>query len=631
MIDLLIVLAFVAYSITAGFRARSVASRGLEEYFLAGRTLRGWRAGLSMAATQYAADTPLLAAGLIATGGLFALWRLWIYGLAFLMMGFLLGRAWRRAMVLTDAELVELRYSGRGVVALRGLKAVYFGTVINCTVLAMVLVAATRICETFLPWHEWLPAGPYAVVRGLVESVGVPLASGVSGLEDYVATTNNLISIACILAFVGLYSTTGGLRSVVTTDIAQLALALGATLLYAIFAVVAAGGLGGMLRFLSTHYGEARAGQILGLSPGPTEALAPFLTIIALQWFFQMNADGTGYLAQRTMACRTDRDAAFAGFVFTWTQIFLRTALWIPIGVALLVVYPYDPASASGEAFAASREILFVTGIQDLLPVGIRGLMLTGLLAALASTIDTHLNWGASYWSNDLYKAILNERLLKRAPGSREVVLVARLSNVLILGIALLIMANLGSIQTAWRISLLFGAGIGSVLVLRWFWERINLASEIAAIGASLLLAPILLLSVEAEWLKLLLMSAGSTLAVLAAAWLGPGTDPAALDRFYLQVRPPGWWRKTALRVGTDPKDSVRRFTTGARLVLTSALTLYLSLIGVTKLLLPAPEASRLQGLLYLAVGLAVVPTWWREVLGNRSEASERAALTETP
>jgi Na+/proline symporter len=626
MIDLLIVIAFVAYSISAGFRARSAASRGLEEYFLAGRSLRGWRAGLSMAATQYAADTPLLAAGLIATGGLFALWRLWIYGLAFLMMGFLLGQAWRRARVLTDAELVELRYSGRGVVALRGLKALYFGTVINCTVLAMVLVAATRICETFLPWHEWLPAGPYAAVRGLVEAVGVPLASGVSGLEVYVATTNNLISIACILAFVGLYSTTGGLRSVVTTDIAQLALALGATLLYALFAVVAAGGLGEMLRFLSAHYGELRAGQHLGLSPASGEALAPFLTIIALQWFFQMNADGTGYLAQRSMACRTDRDAAFAGFVFAWAQIFLRTALWIPIGVALLVVYPFDPASASGEAFAASREILFVTGIQDLLPVGVRGLMLTGLLAALASTIDTHLNWGASYWSNDLYKAILNQRLLKREPGSREVVWVARLSNVLILGIALLIMVNLGSIQTAWRISLLFGAGIGSVLVLRWFWERINLASEIAAIGASLLLAPILLLSVEAEWLKLLLMSAGSTLAVLAAAWLGPETQPAILDRFYLRVRPPGWWRRTASRVGTDPKDSVRRFTTGARLVIASAATLYLSLIGVTKLLLPAPHVSRLEGLIYLVAGLAVVPAWWRAVVTSSRLPGQKAA-----
>ena len=91
-----------------------------------------------MAATQYAADTPLLAAGLVATGGIFALWRLWIYGIAFLLLGFLLGQAWWRAGVITDAELCELRYDGRSATLLRGVKAVYYGLVFNCAVLAMV-------------------------------------------------------------------------------------------------------------------------------------------------------------------------------------------------------------------------------------------------------------------------------------------------------------------------------------------------------------------------------------------------------------------------------------------------------------------------------------------------------------
>src|SRR5690606_33226048 len=156
MLDLGIVVVFVAYSIAVGLRSRRKGSLGLAEYFLAGRTIRGWRAGLSMAATQYAADTPLLVAGLVAVGGVSSLWRLWIYGLAFLLMGYLLARCWRRAGVLTDAELVERRYSGRGLVTLRVLKAVYYGTVINCVVMAFVLVAAMRIFEVFLPWHEWL-------------------------------------------------------------------------------------------------------------------------------------------------------------------------------------------------------------------------------------------------------------------------------------------------------------------------------------------------------------------------------------------------------------------------------------------------------------------------------------------
>ena len=276
MLDSLIVLAFVTYSVGMGFRARRAASKNLEEYFLAGRTIRGWQAGFSMAATQYAADTPLLVAGLIATGGLFTLWRLWIYGLAFLMMGFLLGRAWRRAGVLTDAELVEIRYSGDvGVPILRGLKAIYFGTVINCTVLAMVLVAATRICEIFLPWHDWLPAGVYDPIRSLVRSVGVPLDSGLSGLGAWDATTNNLISIVVILGFVALYSTTGGLRGVIATDLGQFGLAMVATLLYAVFAIRAAGGLTGMLRTLGELYGENGADRFLSLFPPGGEAVMP--------------------------------------------------------------------------------------------------------------------------------------------------------------------------------------------------------------------------------------------------------------------------------------------------------------------------------------------------------------------
>ena len=177
MLDLLIVLAFVVYAVGSGFRARKKASEGLDEYFLAGHSISGWKAGLSMAATQFAADTPLLVTGLIATGGIFLLWRLWIYGLAFLLMAFVFAIGWRRAGVLTDAELTEVRYSGRGVLTLRVLKAVYYGTVINCVVMAMVLVAAVRIAEVFLPWHEWLPGGLYDPVVAFVSSTGLALGS----------------------------------------------------------------------------------------------------------------------------------------------------------------------------------------------------------------------------------------------------------------------------------------------------------------------------------------------------------------------------------------------------------------------------------------------------------------------
>lgn len=608
-IDLAILLAFVAYSVWTGFAARRQASQGLDEYFLAGRRLKGWEAGASMAATQFAADTPLLVMGLIAVGGIASLWRLWIYGLAFLFMGFVLAAAWRRAGVLTDAELTVIRYGGRGATAVRALKAVYYGTVINCTVMAFVLVAATRIFEVFLPWHEWLPGAWYAALRDAVAGLGLALHSGVSGLDPATATTNSLLGIVATVAFVALYSTTGGLRSVVRTDVVQLALMLAGTLGYAVFAVDAAGGLGGLGARLAELYGAERAAQYTSFVPA-AEALAPFLTVLALQWVFQMNADGTGYLAQRTMACATDRDAERAAVTFTLLQIVVRSLLWLLIALALLVVYPLAPGGPLDEPAVAARETLYALGAAELLPAGLRGLLVTSLLAALASTIDTHLNWGASYWANDLYRGVLLERLLKRPARDRELVRVARLSTVVLLVASLWLMTKLGSIQAAWQVSLLFGAGVGAVLVLRWLWERVNLLAEVASMAVSLALAPVLLLTVADDWLRLALMAAASTVVVVLSALYGPAVSPGRLAAFYRRAHPPGWWHVSATACDVDPRKPLAELRRRLVRVLACALSVYAWLIGFAQLLLGAQPLW--QGAALVALGLAAVPAWLR-------------------
>ena len=628
MIDLLIVMTFVSLSIFTGLRARKKASQNLQEYFLAGKTLTGWKAGLSMAATQFAADTPLLVTGLIATGGIFLLWRLWIYGIAFLMMGFIFGASWRRAGVLTDAELTEIRYSGKGVLSLRVLKAVYYGTVINCIVLAMVLVAAVRISEVFLPWNEWLPPGLYDLLLTITRSLGLYIGTISTAVDPAIATTNNLISILLILGFTALYSTTGGLRSVVVTDLMQFVLAMIGTLIYAFIIVDHVGGLTAMVEKISAIYGSETADKLLSFGPPGGEMLMPFLIIISIQWFFQMNSDGTGYLAQRTMACATDKDARIAAMVFTWMQVLVRSLIWLVIGVGLLVIYPFTPETASGDHFVAARELLFVTGIDDLLPIGIRGLMLTGLLAALASTIDTHLNWGASYWSNDVYNRLICNHWLKREPKNRELVLVARLSSVIILIIALIIMANLGSIQTTWFISLLFGAGIGSVLVMRWLWERINLHSELAAMAISLVLAPILLVATNAgwirdeEWIRLSLMALFSTVAAVTVTYFTPRTDVKVLKAFYKRVNPVGFWRKTAALVDGDPRKPLNDFIGEAKTTLLTALSLFLMLIGAGKLLIRPPTESSFLPWLCIALSLFLIRFWWKNAIGGQQVTS---------
>ena len=627
MLDLLIVMAFVLYGLGSGLRARGKASQSLNEYFLAGRTIKGWKAGFSMGATQFAADTPLLVTGLVATAGVFALWRLWIYGLAFLLMAFIFAVGWRRAGVLTDAELTCVRYSGKGVTPLRLLKAIYYGTVINCVVLAMVLVAAIRIAEVFLPWHLWLPAGLYEPIVALIANLGIQLGESITGLDPAMMSANNLISILLILAFTAMYSITGGLRAVVQTDVMQFSLAMIGTLLYAWFVVDAAGGLSGLTDRIVELYGSEQASRMLSFAPPADagEALMPFLVIVGLQWFFQMNADGTGYLAQRSMACPTDRDARIAGLVFTWLQIFLRSLFWMAIAVGLLVLYPFTPGDMAGDGFTAGREALFVQGIEDLLPPGVRGLMLVGLLAALASTVDTHLNWGASYWSNDVYGGVFAPHVLKRKPKDRELVLVARLSNVLILVIAMIIMANLGSIQTAWFISLLFGAGMGSVLVLRWLWERINLYSELTAMAVSLITAPLLLYYLgtdpDREWVRLGIMALTTTSAAILVTFIPPATDDATLKRFYSRVRPFGFWRRAAMLNGVAGAVSVKALGTRLFAVAVTAVSLFSLLVGVGRLMFPPPDGSSVISWVCIAVGLLLVPVWLRIAMGHEFDS----------
>lgn len=620
MIDVTIVFLFVAYAIWAGFSSRKDASLGPEEYFLAGRRMPGWKAGLSMAATQYAADTPLVVTGLVATAGIFAMWRFWVYSIAFLMMGFLLAPAWRRAQILTDAELCEVRYSGRAAEVLRYFKAVYFGTVINCVVMAMVLLAATRITEPFLPWHEWLPGAVLSPLTWLVEAIGNPLTADTASPDVWLRSASNLFSILVIVGFTALYSTTGGLRSVINTDVVQVILALIATGSYAWIVATEAGGLGAIPERLAAIYGDERVASMLSFSPveGATTAIA-VIGLLGVQWFAQTNSDGTGYLAQRSMACHSDDGARKAAVIFTYVQSVLRTLLWLPIVVGLLLLYP-DPTPAA-ETDAASREFIFVLGIKDYLPTGFLGLMLVGLFAALASTIDTHLNWGASYWTNDIYDRLWCKRIRKRRPDPRHLVMVARLSNILILVIALAIMSQLSSIGTAWKMSLLFGAGMGVPLLLRWLWYRQNAWGELLPMLLSFILAPILLKTmpgddVSNDSLRLLIMTGASTGACLIAAFLFPRVSEEVIVPFYRRVRPPGWWGPVALAAGMSPSASRQAFRTGALATGLASASVFALIVGLGSWMVSAPGPGFLPQWLWVGglvvVGLGLIPAWYK-------------------
>jgi solute:Na+ symporter, SSS family len=633
IIDALIVVAFLVYVVVVGLRDRHEASSGPEQYFLAGRSLNGWQAGISMAATQFAADTPLLVTGLVAVGGIFALWRLWIYALAFLLMAFVLAACWRRSGVLTDAEFAELRYGGRGAAPLRLFKALYFGTVFNCFALAIVLLAATRIAEPFLLWHEWLPGGLFESVQSVVRQIDfAPTTASLADPQRWIKAADNTLSVLFIALITLFYSTLGGLRSVVKTDVVQFAIMMVASIIYATVVVQEVGGLESMIGKLNQAYSTSgpgiNAAQLLAFTPSAAyDVSALLLAVVFLQWLIQVNADGTGYLAQRAMACRSDHEARRAAVVFTFAQVLFRSLVWLPLALGLLLLFP-PGAALGGEAYVAEREATFVRGIAETLPAGLKGLMLTGMIAALASTVDTHLNWGSSYWTNDIYLRFVC-RFLRRQPSPRELVWVARASNVLILAIALAIMAQLESIKVAWESSLLLGAGVGAVLVLRWLWWRMTAWGELAAIAGSALLVPLTLILIPDELaaLRMLLVAVCSTAAAVGTSlWFQP-VLPRTLVDFYRRVRPPGFWGPVAREAGEHEHAPLVELERGTAAMLLGAVSTFCLLIGLGTWLLQAtppvwlPERN-VWIAFNLTLGLALVPFWLR--LGFRKSAGER-------
>lgn len=634
LVDTLILLAFMVYAVSSGFAARKKASRNLEEYFLAGRSQPGWKAGISMAATQFAADTPLLVTGIIAVSGIFFLWQLWIYALAFLMMGFVLGRCWSRAGVVTDAELAEVRYGAGPAALLRGIKALYFGTLFNCVVLAWVLFAGAKICEPFLLWNQWLPGWLYDPVWRFVERIGIPLTDRPAQAPDFwIYSANNFISVAGIVAVTWLYSATGGLRSVMATDVVQFAIMITATAVFCLIVVARVGGLGALpVRLAEMFAGGGPGGllpeQLLAFTPDRARnATYAFLFLLTFQWLIQLNADGTGYLAQRFMSCRTEKDGKIAVLVFTFSQVVVRSLLWLPLGLGLLLLFPPDP-NLGPDFLRAEREASYVRGMAELMPAGLRGLMLTAMLAALASTVDTHLNWGASYWTNDLFKRFICQAWLRKTPSDRSLVRAARMANALIILLAFLIMPHLTSLNTAWQLSLLLGAGMGAVLVLRWLWWRMTARAEIAAVLTSLVAAPLFFFSLESQALRLLLVAAVSTAAALAAIYAFGPEDPETLKAFFLRVHPPGFWGPVARAVSASGYRGPRDLARSCLAVFFSGVTVFSVLTGTGSWLVGSPAPvwfpwPKFWPFALMALGLAAFPVWIRlGFFGKASAAS---------
>ena len=551
----------IAFGIGIYFSRR--ATRNLDEYFVAGRQLPWWIAGTSMVATSFAADTPLAIAKIVRTQGLQGNWFWWGSVMAFMASACLFSRFWHRGRFLTDAEVYELRYGGRSAAALRAFNALYRSVFMNCIIMGWVILAMTKIMGVLF---------------------------GIETQEE------KLIAVAACIVIALFYATVAGMWGVVATDMLQLLIATIGSFSLAAIAVQKLGGLQSMREQIVQTLAEqsARAGpsdasplvgadQIFNFLPSADAGalvLATFFVFVTIKWWNE--AEGAGYLAQRVLACRSERDGALAMLWYALIHFVVRVWPWILVGLASIVFFP--ELKDAEEAYPR---------MIGLLPTGLRGLMVASLLAAFMSTIDTHLNWGSSYLVNDLYK-----RFWASDRSAGHYVRVAQLASVLLMlaaGVTALIM---DSIVGAWYFLSEVSSGLVVAILLRWFWWRVNAWSEITAMSVSLVLAN------GFKWIgaatgqpffaddayfpiRLVVIIAVCTVAWVAVTLATKPVPLETLRTFYRQIRPPGFWGPVRQAGDSSPEDAQ-----ASRLLvawISGTACIYCLLIGVGKVLLAEP------------------------------------------
>ena len=486
------------------------AGRGTEEYFLAGRSMPWWLIGTSMVATTFSADTPNLVTDLVRTGGVSQNWVWWAFVITGMCTVFFYAKLWRRSGVLTDIGFYELRYSGRSAAFLRGFRAVYLGVFFNVMIMATVTLAAIKIGGVLLG------VGPYTVV----------LVAGTATV---------------------LYSATSGLWGVLVTDLLLFSVSMIGSIAAAIYALrlPEVGGLSGLM----AHANVTDKLSFLPDFSDPTTAAAVFIVPIAVQWWSTWypgaEPGGGGYVAQRMLAAKDEKNAMQATLWFSVAHYAIRPWPWILVGLASLIVYPtlsdltaafpnVDP-SIIGNDLAYPAMLVF-------LPAGLLGLVVASLAAAYMSTISTHLNWGASYVVDDVYR-----RFVAPDREERDYVKVARVSTVALIVLSSFVGLQLETAMQAFQILLQIGAGTGLVFLLRWFWWRINTWSEISAMVISFLVAVYFgFLHTPLGFTKwdpsaeLVVGVAVTTVGWLVVTFLTPPVDTETLKDFHTRIQPLG-------------------------------------------------------------------------------------------
>jgi SSS family solute:Na+ symporter len=502
-VDWSIIAAYFLFNLLIGFYYKSKAGSNTNEFFLSGRNVPWWLAGTSMVATTFAADTPLVVTGLVARNGIAGNWLWWNMVASGMLTVFLFSRLWRRSGMTTDIELAELRYSGKPAAFLRGFRAVYLGVVMNCIILGWVNLAMVKILM---------------LVLGLSKDQALWLVIAIIALTSFVSTLS-------------------GLWGVLVTDLFQFAIKMTMVIVLGVEAVRAVGGIDAMKAKLGGD-----GSPFLSFVPDLHSVWMPavtFFVYIAVNWWATWypgaEPGGGGYVAQRMFSAKDERNSLLATLWFNIAHYALRPWPWVVVGMASVILYPHLQDPETG----------YVRVMIDYLPASLRGLMVAAFAAAFMSTVGTQLNWGASYLVNDFYR-----RFLKTTGPDRHYVRASQIATVLLTIVSAVITHYMDSIAGAWKLLLVTGAGTGSVLILRWYWWRINAWSEVsamaAAFAASVILQTVFHLDSDdpVQFAHLILITVAVTTVVwLATTFLTAPETNATLIAFYRRVRPSvsGW------------------------------------------------------------------------------------------
>ena len=571
---------YVVTAVGIGVYFTRRAARSTTDFFVAGRSLPWFIAGTSMVATTFSSDTPLFVAGMSRTEGISSNWFWWSIAIGQMASVFFFAKLWRRTKVLTDVEFVAVRYApSLERSALRIFKVFYDGIFVNCVVMASVTLAMAKIVQVMLHLSDdplfWVP------IFGEVTPTAVVLL---------------VLGGAAVL-----YSALSGLYGVVYTDMIQFALAmLGSVGLAVVVYVDASSGSGMMARLSASPDFKA---ALIRFVPDLSSLSLPtvtFLIYISVVWWGA--APGSGYVVQRLLACRSEKDSVLAFLWFNLCHYVLRPWPWIVVGILSLVYLPN--LKDAEQAFPAMIDIF--------LPVGLKGVMVAAMLAAFMSTVDTQLSWGPSYLVNDLYRPFLN-----RNASPKHYVRVSRVCMLLLTVLALVASTKLTSILDAYKYLGVLTAGIGTVMIARWYWWRVNAWSEISALLSSLIVGHTLAIIVPdvkdqtgrilENWFA---VRVAVNIAITSVVWIAitllTSRQPCVQAiAFYKRMRIAGpGWQEIALRTGVAP---VRHELWNSTIAWLASLTLLFSLlVGIGMVIFHQWSAAALCGALALAGALVL-------------------------